>query len=178
MKTILLFFCFVLGIVNGQNKHQNSGYIQKNIESCRIKINDSLSVYKINEILYNNNIDIVIKTENEITDKCINPTIGNALITKLKTSQNVLIKVNKHYVEDFDVTDFKNLIPNKIYAIKKANYNIVIIELYNFSYSTVGSSYVDLCLKVDLKGIVVAKKIIESKSLAKINKCKIFFKES
>ena len=175
MKIIVLFFCFVLGIVNGQNRHPNSGYIQKNIESCRIPINDSLSVYKIHEILYNNDINMVIKTENVITDKCINQTIGNELITKLNTTQNVLIEVNNHFVEDIDVTDFNNLIPNKIYAIKKAKYYILIIELYNFSYSTVGSNYVDLCLKVDLKGNIVAKRILESKSPVKINTCKNIF---
>lgn len=175
MKTTIIFFYFVLGILNAQNKNQNSDYIQRNIESCRVAINDSTSLYKIHENLYNNSVDIVIKTENIITKECSNETISNELINKMNTTQNPLIKINNFPIEGIKIADFKNLIPNKICAIKKAKYTILMVELYSFSYSTVGNAYIDLCFKLDRNGRVIEKKMVESKSSIKINKLKKVF---
>jgi|GEM_PF-1458167 len=165
MKTpIFLFFIFIFGILNAQNKNQKSDYIQKNIEFCRISINDSLSIFKIQENLYNNDIEIIVKTENVITKKCSAEILSNELISILNTSNNPLIKINNKSIEGLNVTDFTNLIPNKIYGIRKPKYSIIKIELYSFSYSTVGNAYINLCFKIDKKGKVVGKKMLESKS--------------
>ncbi|KQB40456.1 hypothetical protein [Flavobacterium aquidurense] len=173
MKIIILFFCLISGFANGQN--QKSTHIQKNIKSCRVIINDSISVFKIHENLYNNIVDVVLKTENIITTECSDKTTSKELVAKINNSQNPLIEINKHAIQGISIMDFTNLIPNKICAIKKAKYTIIILELYNFSYSTVGSAYIDLCFKVDTNGKVIEKKIVKSKSSMKINKLyKIF----
>lgn len=115
MKTpIFLFFIFIFGILNAQNKNQKSDYIQKNIESCRISINDSLSIFKIQENLYRNDIEIIVKTENVIIKECSAEVVKNELISTLNTSKNPLIKINNKSIEGLNVTDFTNLIPNKI----------------------------------------------------------------
>ncbi|WP_316635345.1 hypothetical protein [uncultured Flavobacterium sp.] len=173
MKIKIFFFCLMFGFANGQN--QNSQYIQKNIESCRIAINDSVSLYKIHENIYDNIVDIVIKTENIITKECPDETIGKELLNKINTPQNPLIEINKFPIEGISIINFKNLIPNKICAIKKAKYTILMIELYSFSYSTVGSAYIDLCFKIDRNGKVIENKMVESKSSIKINKLKKVF---
>lgn len=163
----------MFGFANGQN--QKSDYIQKNIESCRISINDSLSIFKIQENLYNNDIEIIVKTENAITKECSTEIIANDLISVLNTSENPLLKINSKTIEGLNIGDFQNLIPNKIYAIKKTKYIILIIELYSFSHSTIGNGYIDLCLKIDEKGEVVGRKMLESKTLIKINRARNIF---
>lgn len=163
----------MFGFANGQN--QKSDYIQKNIESCRISINDSLSIFKIQESLYNNDIEIIVKTENVTTKECSSKIIINDLNRILNTSENPLLKINNKTIEGLNIADFKNLIPKKIYAIKKTNYIILIVELYSFSYSTIGSGYIDLCFKIDNKGKVVGRKMLESKTLIKINKARTIF---
>ncbi|WP_409416569.1 hypothetical protein [Flavobacterium sp. PS2] len=168
MKIAILFLCSIFGILNAQNK--NLSYIQKNIEPCRIPINDSISVYKIQEKIYNNTIEIMIKTENLITQECSNVTIDNQLLIKLNTVQNPFIEINKYIIEDINIKDFKNLIPNKIYGIKKAEYYILVIELYSFSYSTIGSGYIYLCFKIDLRGNVIENKMLELKTPMKMNR--------
>ncbi|PWB22523.1 hypothetical protein [Flavobacterium sp. HTF] len=160
----ILFF-FILALVNAQKK--NSNLIQKKIESCRILINDSVSVYKIHENLKNDCVDIIIKTENSITSKCFNQNITNDIISALNQYQNPVIKLNDRLI-DINITDFKNLIPNKISILRK-KYKILIVELYNFSYSTVGNTYINLCFKIDKNGKVIDKKIIESKLQMKMN---------
>jgi hypothetical protein len=173
MKIAILFFCLIFGSANAQN--QNSAYIQKNIKSCRVIINDSVSVFKIHENLYDNIVDVVIKTENIITKECSDKTISEELVAKINNSQNPLIEINKNAIQGISIMDFTNLIPNKICAIKKAKYTTLILQLYSFSYSTVGSTYIDLCFKVDKNGKVIEKKIVESKSSMKINKLKKIF---
>lgn len=175
MKIAIFFFSLFFSVLNAQNKNIKLNYIEKNIKSCRIPLNDSLSIYKIQENLYNNDIEIVLKTEDMITAQCLNQIIDKELILKLNTSQNPLIKINKNTIEGLNITDFSNLIPNKISAIKKAKYTILLVELYSFSYSTVGSGYIDLCFKIDTNREVVAKKILESKSSITVNKLKNVF---
>ncbi|KUJ62000.1 hypothetical protein AR687_10620 [Flavobacteriaceae bacterium CRH] len=171
MKTTILFFYFLCSVLNAQNKNQKpDDHIQKNIESCRISLNDSESIYKIHENLYNNEIEIILKTENVIDKECINETIGKELLNKINTSQNPIIEINKFPIQCASISDFENLIPNKICAIKKAKYTILMVELYSFSYTTVGSAYIDLCFKVDKNGKVIEKKMVESKSSMRINK--------
>ncbi|GAA3773706.1 hypothetical protein [Flavobacterium ginsengiterrae] len=169
MKT-LIFLLFIFNIGNAQNKNQKFQYIQKSIESCRIPINDSVSIINIHENLYGNDIEIILKTENTITDECNNKIINKELITKVNTSQNPLIEINKHHIDEINITDYKNLIPNKISSINKTDYTILAIELYNFSYTSVGSVYVYLCFKINMKGKIIKQKILESKSLVKTDK--------
>ncbi|WP_337966799.1 hypothetical protein [uncultured Flavobacterium sp.] len=170
MKIQKILFLLIFSIASAQNKSQKSQFIQKNIESCRIPINDSTSVFKIHENLYQNDIDIIIKTENTITNECSNVTISDELIAKINNSQNPLLEINKHLVNDINIADFKNLIPTKIYSIKKTEYTILVIELYNFSYTTVGSTYINLCFKINSGGKIIKKKILESRSSMKIDK--------
>lgn len=169
MKIIIFFFC-IFSIAGAQNKNQKTQFIQKNIESCRISINDSTSVFKIHENLYRNDIKIIVKTENTITDECMNLTISDKLIAKINNSQNSLIEINKHHINDINISDFKNLIPTKIYSIKKIEYTILVIELYNFSYTTVGSTYIQLCFKINQSGQIIKQKMLESKSSMKKEK--------
>lgn len=169
MKIILFFFC-IISITNAQNKNQKSQFIEKSIKSCRITINDSISIFKIHENLYSNDIDIIVKTENTITNECVNQQISKELITKINVSQNPLIEINKHHIDDIDITDFNNLIPSKISSMKRDKYTILVIELCNFSYTTVGSGYIDLCFKIDKNGKILKKKVLESKSSMQINK--------
>lgn len=170
MKTPIFLLFFIFGILNAQNKNQKSDYVQKNIESCRISINDSLNIFKIQENLYSNDIEIIVKTENVITKKCSVEIISNEFLRTLNTSKNPLIKINNKSVEGLNITDFTNLIPNKIYGIRKSKYSIIIVELYSFSYSTVGNAYIDLCFKIDKKGKVSGKKILVSKSSITMNR--------
>ena len=174
-KIAILLFYFTFGVLNAQNKNQKLDYIQKNIEPCRISINDSLSIFKIQESLYNNDIKIIVKTENLFSKECNTEIISNELISVLNTSQNPLLKINNKTIERLNIADFKNLIPKKIYAIKKTNYIILIVELYSFSYSTIGNGYIDLFFKIDKKGEVVGRKMLESKTTIKINKARNIF---
>lgn len=59
------------------------------------------------------------------------------MLEKVRASQKTIIHVNKHHIDDINIADFDNLIPNKISSIKKAKFTILAIELYNFSYTTV-----------------------------------------
>lgn len=51
----------------------------------------------------------------------------------------------------------------------------MIIELFSFSYSTVGSNYIYLCFKLDLKGNVIEDKILELKMPIKVSRYKKIF---
>lgn len=75
MKKMLLLFC-VFTMVNAQNKKQKSQFIEKNIESCHLPLNDSISIISIHENLYRNDIEIILKTENKITNECVNKEIN------------------------------------------------------------------------------------------------------
>ena len=173
MKVIILFICISFGLVTAQNKDQN--YIQLNLESCRIPLNDSISLYIIHENLYNNEVDIIIKTENIIIQECRNETINDELISKIKKNENASFKINQFSIKDIDIKDFKNVIPNKVCAIKKPKYITLLVELYSFSYSTVGTTYIDFCFKIDNNGNIVDKRKIESKSSIKINRLNKIF---
>lgn len=167
IKNTLLYFCLIiLSQVNAQNK--NSNLIEKKIESCRISINDSMSIYKIHENFKTDFIDIIIKTENTITPKCDKEVITSDIEKAINNSQNPIVKINGKYVKDLNITDFKNLIPSKISVLQKKKYKILIIEIESFSYSTAGSGYIELYFKIDSKGIVTDKKILESKLPMKI----------
>ncbi len=170
MRIILLLFFFISSITNAQNKTQKSQFIEKNIESCRIPVNDSVSVINIHENLYGNDIEIILKTENTITNECANKVINNEMMTKFNTSQNPIIDINKHHINGINIFDFKNLVLNKISSLKKEKYTIVAIELYNFSFTTIGSTYIYLSIKIDTEGKVLKTKILESKSLIKTDK--------
>lgn len=175
MKTAILSFLFISSIFNGQNKKQIYYQIQKDIESCRIRINDSISVYKINETLFGNNIAIIIETENVITRECVDQISDDKLVYNLNYLKNPSITINKNNIKGVNIKDFKSLIPNKILAIKKASYTTLVVEFYNFSYTTVGNAYINLCFKIDSKGNVNESKIIESKFSLQINKLKKVF---
>lgn len=168
--TLLLFFFFIFSVTNAQNKNQKAQFIEKNIESCRVPLNDLISVISIHESLNENDIEIILKTENKITNECANKETSYEMLEKVRTSQNPIIHINKHHINDINIADFDNLIPNKISSIKKAKYTILAIEFYNFSYTTVGSTYVYFCFKVNTKGEIISQKILESKSLIKRNK--------
>ncbi|MFB9079005.1 hypothetical protein ACFFLS_10095 [Flavobacterium procerum] len=169
MKILVLFFC-ICSIANAQNKNQKSQFVEKEIQSCRIPIDDSVSLFKIHENLHGNDIAIIIKTENTTTNECSNTTISKNLLAKVKTAQNPLIDINKHPIGGIDLKDFPSLIPNKIASTKKATYTVLAIELYNFSYTTVGSGYIYLCFKIDTKGEIIKQKTLESKSPIKTAK--------
>ncbi|OXB11275.1 hypothetical protein B0A81_01720 [Flavobacterium plurextorum] len=173
MRIATFFFCLFFNIIVAQNNTSN--FIKKEIESCRIPINDSLSVYYIHENLYNNEIVFFLKTENVIASKCHKQALTKKLIEKLEFSQNVLIEINNYNVKNIVIEDFTNLIPNKIIASKKLNYTSIIIEINSFSYSTIGNGYIYICFKVDQKGKVIKKKIFESKLSLKTNKYKKIF---
>ncbi|QSW90226.1 hypothetical protein J0383_05250 [Flavobacterium endoglycinae] len=168
MRIILLFLC-IFSIANTQHKNPKTQFIEKSIQSCRIPLNDSTSIINVHENLYGNDVEIILKTENTITNECINKVITPEMITKFKTSQNPIININKHRIDDINIIEFKNLIPNKISSIKKTKYTILAIELYNFSFTTVGSTYIYLSFKIDTKGKVLKTKILESKSSIKID---------
>ncbi|WP_119789275.1 hypothetical protein [Flavobacterium anhuiense] len=169
MRILLVFFC-IFNIANAQNSSQKSQFIERSIKSCRIPVNDSVSIINVHEKLHGNDIEIMLKTENTITNECINNIISNELIDKVNSSQNPIIHINKYRINDINITDFKNLIPNKISSIKKAKYTILAIEIYNFSYTTVGDTYIYFCFKIDMKGRIIKQKTLESKSLVKMNK--------
>lgn len=173
MRVTTIFFCLFFNIVAAQ-KH-TSGFIQKKIESCRIPINDSSSVYYIHENLYNNEINFILKTENIITQECNKNSLTKNLITKLNIKQNLKVEVNNCDVKNIFLKDFTNLIPTKITASKKLNYTSIIIEINSFSYSTIGDGYIYVCLKVDQRGKVIKKKIFESKRSLKTNRYEKIF---
>ena len=172
MRIITFFFCLFFNMIIAQNNAFN--FIQKKIESCRIPINDSSSVYHIHENLFNNEINFILKTENTITSECDKPLIEK-LIEKLKFSQNPIVEINNYDVKNIAIGDFANLIPTKIVASKRLNYTSIIIEINSFSYSTVGNGYIYLCFKVDQKGKVIKKKIFDSKLSLKTNRYKTIF---
>lgn len=161
MKTVIIFLCFLCSVSYSQNKKHDLIFIEKEIETCRIQINDTLSVYDIGYNIYNNEIKIILKTTNTITKKCIDYCISEDIIKKTKINQNLIIEINNHFIKDLNIVDFKNLIPNKIIALKKRKYSILILELYSFSYSTVGSGYIYECFKLDTHGNVTEKKMLE-----------------
>lgn len=136
---------------------------RKKIEPCRISINDSISIFKIHENIKNIDIDILIKTEDVITQKCLNQKNEKEIKKEISVNQNSLIKVNYKTIKNLNISDFKNLIPNKISVIEKRKYKVLIFEAFNFSYSTIGNGYVNLCFKIDKKGSIQATKIIDSK---------------
>ncbi|MCV9930835.1 hypothetical protein OIU80_00940 [Flavobacterium sp. LS1R47] len=170
MKIATFFFCFLFGIAYSHSQNKTKNFIQKNIESCRIPINDSLSVYHIHEKLYNNDIKLVLKTENVLTKECLNYNIADEHIKKADVFINPIIKINNWAIGDISLTGFTNLIPKRISALKKINYTVIIIELYSFSYSTIGSGYIYLCFKVGTKGNVIENKILELKEEMKTNR--------
>lgn len=173
MRITTFFFCLFLNTLIAQKNTPD--FIQKEIKSCRIAINDSLSVYEIHENLFNNEIIFLLKTENVITSECNKESLPKKLLEKLKFSQNPFVTINNYDVKNITVKDFINLIPIKIVALKRLNYTSVIIEINNFSYSTIGSGYIYLCFKIDQKGKVIEKKILESKLSLKTNKYKKIF---
>ncbi|PUU69237.1 hypothetical protein DBB36_14615, partial [Flavobacterium sp. WLB] len=71
--------------------------------------------------------------------------------------------INDHYIDGLTITNFRNLIPNKLIAFKKGNYSIIVLELYSFSYSTVGSCYIYECFKLNKDQNVIEKKMLEKK---------------
>lgn len=173
MKIATLFFCLFFNSIIAQNNTTN--FIQKEIKSCRIPINDSISVYQIHENIFNNEIIFFLKTENVITTECDKKILTKKLIEKLKFSQNPKIEINNYDVKNITIKDFTNLIPTKITSSKKLKYTSIIIEINSFSYSTIGNGYVYLCFKVDQKGKVIKKKIFESKLSLKTNSYKKIF---
>lgn len=170
MKITTFFFCFFFGIVYSYSQNKTQNFIQKNIESCRIPINDSLSVYEIHEKLYNNDIKLVLKTENVLTKECLNYDIADDYVKKTDIFINPIIEINNYTIGNINLTDFTNLIPKRISALKKVNYTVIIIELYSFSYSTIGSGYIYLCFKVGTKGNVIEYKMLELKEKMKANR--------
>ena len=173
MRIVTFFFCLFFNMIIAQNNTFN--FIQKEIESCRIPINDSSSIYHIHENLYNNEINLILKTENTITSECNKKSLTKKLIEKLKFSQNPIVEINNHDVKNITIGDSANLIPTKIVASKRLNYTSIIIEINSFSYSTVVNGYIYLCFKVDQKGKVIEKKIFESKLSLRTNKYKKIF---
>ncbi|KQO32759.1 hypothetical protein ASF10_20085 [Flavobacterium sp. Leaf82] len=173
MRIATIFFCLFFNMVIAQNN--TSDFIQKKIESCRIPINDSTSVYHIHENMYNNEINFYLKTENVITSECNKKSITKKLTDRLNFSQNPIIEINNYDVKNIVIKDFTNVIPTKIIASKKLNYTSIIIEINSFSYSTIGNGYIYVCLKVDKKGKVIKKKIFESKLPLKTNRYKKIF---
>jgi hypothetical protein len=173
MRIVTLFFCLFLNTLISQKNTYD--IIQKEIKSCRIVINDSLSVYKIHENLFNNEITFFLKTENVITSECNKNSLTKKLIEKLNFSQNPIIEINNYDIKNIVIKDFTNLIPIKIVALKRLNYTSIIIEINSFSYSTIGNGYIYICFKIDQKGKVIEKKILESKLSLKTNKYKRIF---
>lgn len=90
MRIVTFFFCLFFNMIIAQNNTFN--FIQKEIESCRIPINDSSSIYHIHENLYNNEINLILKTENTITSECNKKSLTKKLIEKLKFSQNPIVR--------------------------------------------------------------------------------------
>lgn len=175
MKIVIIFFCFLCSVSYSQNKKHDLIFIEKEIQTCRIQINDTLSVYDIRYNIYNNEIKIILKTTNTITKKCVDYYISKDIIKKLNINQNLIVEINNNFTKDLNIIDFKNLIPNKIISLKKRKYSILILEIYSFSYSTVGSGYIYECFKVDQKGKVIEKKMFESKLPLKTNRFKKVF---
>lgn len=173
MRITTFFFCLFLNTLIAQKNTPD--FIQKEIKSCRIAINDSLSVYKIHENLFNNQIIFFLKTENVITSECNKQSLPKKLLEKLNFSQNPIIEINNYDIKNIVITDFTNLIPIKIVALKRLNYTSIIIEINSFSYSTIGNGYIYICFKIDQKGKVIEKKILESKLSLKTNKYKKIF---
>ncbi len=173
MRIATVFFCLFFNIIVAQNNTFN--FIQKELKSCRMPINDSLSVYQIHENLFNNEIIFFLKTENVITSECNKQSLTKKLIEKLNSSQNPIVEINNYNVKNIVIKDFTNLIPTKIVASKKLNYTSIIIEINSFSYSTIANGYIYICFKVDKKGKVIKKKIFESKLSLKANRFKKIF---
>lgn len=173
MRITTFFFCLFLNTLIAQKNTPD--FIQKEIKSCRIPINDSLSVYQIHENLFNNEIIFFLKTENVTTSECNKKSLTKKLIEKLNFSQNPIVEINNYDVKNIVLKDFTNLIPTKIVGSKKQNYTSIIIEINSFSYSTIGNGYIYICLKVDKKGKVIKKKILESKLSLKTNSYKKIF---
>ncbi|SCY49625.1 hypothetical protein SAMN02927916_2301 [Flavobacterium anhuiense] len=173
MRIATFFFCLFLNTLIAQKNTPD--FIQKEIKSCRIAINDSLSVYQIHENLFNNEIIFALKTENVITSECNKKSLTKKLIEKLNFSQNPIVEINNYDVQNIVIKDFTNLIPTKIVATKRLNYTSIIIEINNFSYSTVGTGYLYICFKIDQKGKVIKKKIFESKLSLKTDRFKMIF---
>lgn len=169
MKKYILFFCIVVNISYSQVKKHDLIFIEKEIQECRISINDTLSVYHIKSNLYNNKIKIILKTENTITKECLDYKIAKDDIKKIYLNQNPIIEINNHFITGLNITDFKDLIPNKLIAFQKRNYTMIVLELNSFSYSTVGNCFIYQCFKLDLNGNVIEKKMFEKKFPLKKN---------
>jgi len=146
-KTLILLFSFFVNLIHFQNKAENYTLTQKKIEPCRISINDSVSIFKVHEKLKNVDFDVLIKTENVVTQKCVDQKIGNEIKNAINTNQNTVFKINNQIIKDFRNSNFSNLIPNKISLIEKGNFKVLIFEAYNFSYSTIGMDISIFALK-------------------------------
>lgn len=92
MKIIVLYFCLFFGLANAQNNNKKQDLFQKKIESCRIVINDSVSIFKIQENIQGNDVDIVVKTENEVIEKCLNKNVTDEILKGTTAFQNLLLK--------------------------------------------------------------------------------------
>ncbi|MGN7808717.1 hypothetical protein [Flavobacterium sp. 22076] len=175
-KTLILLFSFFVNLIHSQNKAENYTLTQKKIEPCRISINDSVSIFKVHEKLKNIDFDVLIKTENIVTQKCLDQKIGNEIKNAINTNQNTIFKINDKIIKDLRNSNFSNLIPNKISLIEKGNFKVLIFETYNFSYSTVGNGYINFCFKIDSKGKTINQKILESKLPMEVKKYRDFFR--
>ncbi|PAM91776.1 hypothetical protein B4N84_23390 [Flavobacterium sp. IR1] len=170
MKIIVLYFCLFFGLANAQNSNKKQDLFQKKIESCRIVINDSVSIFKIHENIQGNDVDVVVKTENEVIEKCLNQNVTDEILKATAAFQNPLIKINNHLINGLNIVDYPSLVPQKISVLKRNSNTVLVIELYNVSYSTVGNTYINLGFKIDSKGEVIEKKILESKLPVKFKK--------
>jgi len=162
-KILTICFCCLVNFIYSQNKITSYNFTQKKIEPCRTSINDSISVYKVHENFRNLEIDVIIKTENVITDECVNKKIDDEIKNALLVNQNPIFKINKKEIKNLYFSGLQNLVPNKISIIDKKLFKVLIFECFNFSYSTVGKGYINFCFKIDAKGNIIDKKMIESK---------------
>lgn len=164
---LLIFFCF--GVIYSQNTHTDKKFIEKKIQTCRHQLNDTVSIYNIEDNFYNNKISIIIKTENTITEKCPYYNIAKKEVWDIiNTSCNTSVKINDHFIEGINLNDFNNLIPQKLIAFQDNNNSIIILEIYNFSYIDVGGGYIYECFKVNKSGNVTEKKMIEKRTPMRI----------
>ena len=90
-KTLILLFSFFVNLIHSQNKTENYALTQKEIEPCRISINDLVSVFKIHENLNNIDFNVIIQTENTVVENCSNQKIGNE-IKNVINKNNILTK--------------------------------------------------------------------------------------
>ncbi|MBZ4033531.1 hypothetical protein K6T82_02050 [Flavobacterium sp. 17A] len=162
MKKIIFFFFFLSTLCHSQ-KNADKIFLKKEIQTCRIPINDTLSVYYLKYKLNNYDIKIFLKTASTITDSCFKSNISKDIIDKVGINHNPIIQINNYSIKDLNIPSFYNLIPEKIILFKNKNYSIIALELYSYSHSTVGNGYINLCFKIDSKGNIIDKKMIESK---------------